>query len=101
MALVENIEHGWSLMGHYYVTFDAVEGKQTRVECSDKDQAKAIADALGEQTWAMARARAEGYVAGLKEGKRHIDLSSNLEEAGYVMSQVIGEAQKRSGESGR
>lgn len=98
MKLVESVEHGWSLIGHYFVRFLAVEdGKETYVVCRDKDHAKALADALGEQTEAMARARAEGRVQGLEEGKRHIRISSDLEEAEYVISQVIGKARKQVG----
>ena len=96
MKIVESISHGWSLMGHHYVKFIAVEGgEETYVVCQDKDHAKALADALGEQTEAVALARAEGYLRGLEEGKRHIELSEDLEEAGYVMSHVIGKARKR------
>jgi hypothetical protein len=94
MKLVESLEHSWSLMGHHYVTFYAVDGKQTRIKCRDEVQALAIADALGGQNTALIRARAEGYLNGLVEGARHIGCSSDLEEAGYVMSQVIGKARR-------
>lgn len=49
---VTDVVHGWSMIGHYFVSFSAREGKTTYVKCESKKQAQVLADALKGATMA-------------------------------------------------
>ena len=46
-TVVHKVQHGWSMIGHYYVTIQATEATpQVTLICNDKRQAESIASAL-------------------------------------------------------
>jgi hypothetical protein len=47
---VTDVQHGWSMVGHHYVSFVARGTKTTYVECGSKRQAEVIAEALKSAT---------------------------------------------------